>query len=528
MKTLFLTVSDRLFYSGTLAAINSLFDHVTRDFEIHVINSGLYNVPLSQPQIDALESHPRITVHHWEEFAESNLPKTLGAWQLKAYAPHYITKNRNDFDLLIGFDSDLFFADSIQSTIDRALASGKFMGGKDGDVLTYDESYAPYGFEVPTTTDKYMSSSCYFCPLTSENRAILRDWAKFTDEACYGPQEKKTYPGHGDQGVLNAVIHAHNAHENVELLPNQLWSQHWTFENDVLEWDGESLVNHSAEGQNMKTVHCGGTDKFWLESHSIKRRTEGMSQRWAYAMWLRYLFMGEIAPWDKDPMLVICPQSKHLFADLIYYHQLIRHIMLGQGRSFYDQWESLPWNLFDRVTKCSDQHRMMTLCGEGSMDQYAELVSLLPDRSTVVEVGSYLGGSISTLAMMNLHKKHHFYSVESFMGNRDNTVDGWPLPSIESYLANVKGKWPFLNINSIQLPSELAFMEFEEGSIDFLFIDGGHSEEDVLRDLELWASCVRVGGIIAGDDYSWDGVHAAVSRYLPNHKNKNGIWWAEV
>lgn len=527
MKTLFLTVSDRLFYPGTLAAINSLLDNVRGDFEIHVINSGLYNVPLSQPQIDVLEEHPKVTVHHWEEFMKDNFPRTFGAWQLKAYTPYELTKN-SDFDLLVGFDSDLFFVGSIQPTMDRALASGKFMGGKDGDVLHYDETYAPYGFDVPTSTDKYMSSSCYFCPLTPENRAILRDWALFTDKACYGPQDEKVYPGHGDQGVLNAVIHAHNAHESVELLPNQLWSQHWTFENDVLEWDGTSLVNHSADGQNMTTVHCGGSDKFWLESHSAKRKTAGMSQRWAYAMWLRYLFMGEISPWDKDPMLVICPQSQHLFGDLVYFHQLIKHIMVGQNLSFYQAWGDLPWNLFDRVTKCSDQHRMMPLCGNGSMDKYAELVKSIPDKGTVVEVGSYLGGSISTLAMMALHKKHKFYSVESFMGNRDNTVDGWPLPSIEAYLDNVKGKWPFLNIDTIQLPSELAWREFEEGSIDFLFIDGGHSEEDVLRDVQLWTSRVREGGIIAGDDYSWEGVNAAVNKMFPNRKEENDIWWAEV
>jgi predicted O-methyltransferase YrrM len=169
----------------------------------------------------------------------------------------------------------------------------------------------------------------------------------------------------------------------------------------------------------------------------------------------------------------------------------------------------------------------MTLCGNGSMDKYIELVKGIPQGSRVVEVGSYLGGSIATLAIATLHMNHQFYSVESFTGNRDNTVDGFPLPGLQKYLHNLKTVWPFLNINTVQLPSRLAAQRFSPGSIQFLFIDGGHTARDVIEDIRIWRSRVARGGIIAGDDYNWDGVRTAVQTEFPTHREAQGIWWTQ-
>ena len=42
---------------------------------------------------------------------------------------------------------------------------------------------------------------------------------------------------------------------------------------------------------------------------------------------------------------------------------------------------------------------------------------------------------------------------------------------------------------------------FEDESIDFIFIDGNHSYEYVLEDLENYYPKVKIGGILCGDDY---------------------------
>jgi predicted O-methyltransferase YrrM len=45
---------------------------------------------------------------------------------------------------------------------------------------------------------------------------------------------------------------------------------------------------------------------------------------------------------------------------------------------------------------------------------------------------------------------------------------------------------------------------FPDGSIDLLHIDGNHSEEPALRDVELYLPKVKAGGIIFFDDVHWN------------------------
>lgn len=65
--------------------------------------------------------------------------------------------------------------------------------------------------------------------------------------------------------------------------------------------------------------------------------------------------------------------------------------------------------------------------------------------------------------------------------------------------------------------------------LDFVYIDGNHSYEYVLRDIELYYPKVRYGGIIGGHDIFCDDVRRAVEDFsrinnLPRYI-KNPDWW---
>jgi len=53
----------------------------------------------------------------------------------------------------------------------------------------------------------------------------------------------------------------------------------------------------------------------------------------------------------------------------------------------------------------------------------------------------------------------------------------------------------------IKKTSKEAVKDFEDESLDFVFIDGNHSLEFVIEDIATWSKKVRKGGIIAGHDY---------------------------
>lgn len=46
-----------------------------------------------------------------------------------------------------------------------------------------------------------------------------------------------------------------------------------------------------------------------------------------------------------------------------------------------------------------------------------------------------------------------------------------------------------------------AIEKFEDGSLDFIYIDGNHQDPFVTQDITEWSKKVRPGGIISGHDY---------------------------
>jgi len=86
------------------------------------------------------------------------------------------------------------------------------------------------------------------------------------------------------------------------------------------------------------------------------------------------------------------------------------------------------------------------------------------------------------------------------------------------------------NIQLIKSWSADAAKTFEDGSLDYIFIDANHSYANVVEDLNLWARKVRNGGIVMGHDYFVMkklnfGVIQAVNGWVEtNHINHLFTW----
>ena len=68
-----------------------------------------------------------------------------------------------------------------------------------------------------------------------------------------------------------------------------------------------------------------------------------------------------------------------------------------------------------------------------------------------------------------------------------------------------------------------AVKDFEDNSLDFVFIDGNHKYKYVQDDIREWSKKVRIGGIVSGHDYFHRrdiGVIQAVDEYINEHKYK--------
>lgn len=67
-----------------------------------------------------------------------------------------------------------------------------------------------------------------------------------------------------------------------------------------------------------------------------------------------------------------------------------------------------------------------------------------------------------------------------------------------------------------------AAKQIKDGSLDFVYIDGAHDYDNVKADIAAWTPKVRIGGIVAGDDFydfptGRGGVMQAATEYASHH-----------
>lgn len=68
-----------------------------------------------------------------------------------------------------------------------------------------------------------------------------------------------------------------------------------------------------------------------------------------------------------------------------------------------------------------------------------------------------------------------------------------------------------------------------DGSLDLVFLDGDHSENGVRMDVHMWRPKLRRGGWLAGHDYAWQGVRAAVDDLVGAVEvGPNDVWFRQV
>jgi len=173
--------------------------------------------------------------------------------------------------------------------------------------------------------------------------------------------------------------------------------------------------------------------------------------------------------------------------------------------------------------------------GAFSFRYFYEAMARKFNNATFVEIGTWEGQSIMFMAekIKELKKNIKLYGIDTFKGNVEHAEhpDVVSDKVYEIYLKNIEPLKEY--ITTIKGSSHDVYNQFEDESVDFLFMDGDHSYAAVRKDLQLWYPKVKKGGIISGHDYLWvDGrVKMAVDGFFlftsvfsdPNMD----CWWKE-
>lgn len=139
-----------------------------------------------------------------------------------------------------------------------------------------------------------------------------------------------------------------------------------------------------------------------------------------------------------------------------------------------------------------------------------------PAGGTWVELGSWMGKSAAycVVELINKNKLGPFYCVDTWDGGIEH--QGWQelqrlKQSFDNYISPISE-----NIITIQSNSWAAAAQFPDQSVDFCYVDAGHTYDCVTKDLVAWWPKIRSGCRFAGDDYTkgWPEVCQAVTDFF--------------
>jgi len=124
---------------------------------------------------------------------------------------------------------------------------------------------------------------------------------------------------------------------------------------------------------------------------------------------------------------------------------------------------------------------------------FKKLAAALPAGAVYVNIGAGVG--TSSLAVVEANPALKAYTVD--------ISEGGPFGGLQNEVNAFSPTGLPLPIQILG-DSKKVGKEWENGPIDFLFIDGDHSYEGCRGDIEAWRPHVKRGGIIALHDYQKD------------------------
>lgn len=143
------------------------------------------------------------------------------------------------------------------------------------------------------------------------------------------------------------------------------------------------------------------------------------------------------------------------------------------------------------------------------------------NQNSIAEIGSWKGRSTHALLSGT---NGIVYAIDHFSGSnneKEQHKEAKEKDIFQEFLNNV-GK--FKNLTPLKMSSNDASLLIDK--VDMVFIDGGHTYEEVCNDIKLWLP--KTNKIICGHDYNWDSVNRAVEDSLGRVRNYESIWYKEL
>ena len=174
-----------------------------------------------------------------------------------------------------------------------------------------------------------------------------------------------------------------------------------------------------------------------------------------------------------------------------------------------------------------DISKALQIKGWMAPDELEWLAEQASKSNCIIEIGTYYGRSARAMAD-NMPKDALLYCIDPYSGRAyyESNVTGamysgnYIFQQAQKNLAEFGGRVTFHRGTTQDFPYHI--------KPDFIFIDGDHTHEAVLKDIEF--ALAMKPRVIAGHDYihNWAGVVTAVNEKFPTVGVVNTIWYLSL
>lgn len=178
------------------------------------------------------------------------------------------------------------------------------------------------------------------------------------------------------------------------------------------------------------------------------------------------------------------------------------------------------------------------------------MMHMIQKGTVGAEIGVWMGNTSQRFIQQGVKELHlvDAYSVEPYKNNSEMSFQDYISKYskitgefseagftnyYDSVYESVKERFKkYSHVKLNRMPSSKWFAENKDLKLDWIYIDGDHSYEGCLADLEAALPMIKKGGMILGDDYGWPnaryqkvGVTKAVNEFRKKHKFPNDSFW---
>jgi hypothetical protein len=175
-----------------------------------------------------------------------------------------------------------------------------------------------------------------------------------------------------------------------------------------------------------------------------------------------------------------------------------------------------------QVTRTDGWHGIHGWFTDADAEVYRIIAEAIPENGIVAEVGTWLGRSLGAFMQFceEKGKTPKIHAIDTFKGTLSEgeahagivAAHGGSIRS--AFEKNIAQFTLSKNVIVHEADSVVVAQALADARLDAVFIDGDHTFDAVTRDVAAWWPKVKKGGIIAGHDYDYPEVAAAVYMLL--------------